>query len=151
MPRWKRVLRITGIALGAGLLVAQVVPYGHRHTNPPVAVEPHWDSDATRALAKRACFDCHSNETRWPWYSHLAPSSWLLQNHVDEGREALNFSEWQRGFKEAHEAGETVREQEMPPRSYLWLHPGARLSVGERKQLARGLDVTLGGARSEED
>lgn len=152
--RWKNVFKVSGIALGGALLVAQLVPYGRDHTNPPVTAEPHWDSPATRTLAQRACFDCHSNETKWPWYSHVAPSSWLLQSHVDEGREELNFSEFQKGFKEAREAGETVREASMPPRSYLLLHPDARLSAAERQQLASGLDATLGhgaGARDADD
>src|SRR5690349_11025724 len=69
------LLAITGL-----FLLIQAVPYGRAHTNPPVVSEPHWDSPRTRELAKRACFDCHSNETRWPWYSHVAPMSWVLQN-----------------------------------------------------------------------
>ncbi len=148
-PRWKRILGISGLALAAALVVAQLVPYGRDHTNPPVAAEPHWDSPTTRGLAQRACFDCHSNETRWPWYSHVAPSSWLLQSHVDEGREALNFSEFQKSYKDAHEAGQEVREGDMPPLSYLLLHPEARLSASEKQELARGLDATLGGPRAQ--
>jgi hypothetical protein len=70
--------------------------------------------------------------------------SWLVQNHVDEGRSELNFSEWNRGNSEADEAAKTVREGEMPPRSYLLLHPAARLTDAEREQLARGLDASLG-------
>lgn len=141
-PRWKRVA--IGVALGVGalLLVVQVVPYGHRHANPPVVVEPAWDHPATRALAERACFDCHSNQTRWPWYSFVAPTSWLVQSHVDEGREALNFSEWGRGEGETDDLAESVLEGEMPPASYLLAHPGARLSTTERDQLARGLMAT---------
>ena len=77
-------------------LVVQVIPYGRDHTNPPVAAEPLWDSPQTRDLAVRACFDCHSNETEWPWYSNVAPISWLVQRDVEEGREELNFSEWDR-------------------------------------------------------
>jgi hypothetical protein len=69
--------------------------------------------------------------------------SWLVQNHVDEGRSVLNFSEWNRGNSEADEAAETVRDGEMPPRSYLLLHPEARLTNAERDQLARGLDASL--------
>jgi hypothetical protein len=143
-PRWIRILRIGGLGAIGLLAVAQLVPYGRAHTNPPVRAEPPWDHPATRALAKRACFDCHSNETHWPWYSHVAPASWLLQAHVDEGREALNFSEWNRSYEESGEAGEEVRDREMPPRSYLLLHPEARLSTAERDALARGLDASLG-------
>lgn len=142
-PRWKSLLAIaTAVPLGL-LALAQLVPYGRNHRNPPVMAEPTWNNPTTRALADRACFDCHSNQTRWPWYSHVAPMSWLVQDHVDEGRRELNFSEWSRGGFEAHEASETVREGEMPPRSYLLLHPEARLTAPERQQLARGLDASL--------
>src|SRR5215216_1353338 len=87
-----------GAAMIVGVLfvVLQLVPYGRRHDNPPTTREPAWDDPTTRALAVRACFDCHSNETRWPWYSYVAPVSWLTQRDVDEGRRELNFSEWDR-------------------------------------------------------
>jgi len=129
-------------------VVSQVIPYGRDHQNPPVAAEPSWDQATTRALAARACFDCHSNETRWPWYSHLAPTSWLVQAHVKEGRQVLNFSQWNATYEESHEASETVIAGTMPPRSYLLLHPEARLQPAERDQLARGLDATIGTIRA---
>jgi hypothetical protein len=144
-PGWKTIV---GLSLLGLVIVAQAVPYGRDHTNPPVIAEPSWDSAATRALAKRACFDCHSNETRWPWYSQIAPFSWLLQSHVDEGRQAVNFSQWDRTYEEAGESGETVLDREMPPRSYLLLHPEARLSDAERHALARGLDASVGATRT---
>jgi hypothetical protein len=74
--------------IGAVILLVgiQVIPYGRSHTNPPVTGEPAWDSPKTRELAVRACYDCHSNQTVWPWYSHIAPISWLVQQDVDEGR-----------------------------------------------------------------
>lgn len=142
-PRWKSLLTVASLAVLALVVVAQVVPYGRNHSNPPIVAEPRWDSSSTRALAERACFDCHSNQTRWPWYSHVAPMSWLVQSHVDEGRTVLNFSDWNRGNSEADEAAEAVREREMPPRSYVLLHPAARLTDAEREQLARGLDASL--------
>lgn len=143
-PLWKKLLIYVPVTVLGLVAVAQLVPYGRDHSNPPVVAEPRWDSTATRALAKRACFDCHSNETTWPWYSNVAPVSWLVQNHVDEGRRELNFSEWATANKEADEAAKTVREGEMPPRSYLIAHPEARLTDAERAQLARGLDATIG-------
>jgi hypothetical protein len=142
-PRWKSLLAVASLVVLGLVLAAQLVPYGRNHSNPPIAAEPTWNSSTTRALAERACFDCHSNQTRWPWYSHVAPTSWLMQNHVDEGRRVLNFSEWNRGYPEAGESAETVREREMPPRSYLLLHSEARLTDAEREQLARGLDASL--------
>lgn len=147
---WKKVLVVAGVVVIALLVVAQAVPYGRNHSNPPVTAEPRWSGPEIRALAERACFDCHSNQTRWPWYSHVAPISWLLQADVDEGRRVLNFSEWTRSYEEAQESGETVRDREMPPRTYLLLHPKAKLTNAERGQLAAGLDATLGPARSTE-
>lgn len=140
----RRILK--PLLLGAVALAAaiQLVPYGRDHSNPPVTSEPQWDSTATRELAKRACFDCHSNETVWPWYSHVAPVSWLLQRDVDEGRSKLNFSEWNKPQKEADEAAKEVREGEMPPWFYLPTHPEARLTDAEKQALIAGLEATIG-------
>jgi len=105
-------------------------------------------------LTARACYDCHSNEVRWPWYSNVAPVSWLVQKDVDEGRATLNFSEWGRGEQEAEDSAEKVQNGEMPPRSYLLLHPSAKLSPDERQALIQGLEATFGaeggGARDNE-
>ena len=96
--------------LGIGiLLVAQLIPYGRVHSNPPVTLEPAWDSAATRELFFRACRDCHSNETVWPWYSHVAPVSWLVTSDVEEGREHFNVSVWDRPKQDGDEAAEMVR------------------------------------------
>ncbi len=133
-------------ALLGGMLVIQLVPYGRSHDNPPVVAEPSWDSAQTRELTVRACFDCHSNETVWPWYSNIAPVSWLVQRDVDEGREGLNFSEWNRS-QDGEESAETVRDASMPPRSYLLTHPEARLSDTQLAALADGLEATFGGER----
>jgi mono/diheme cytochrome c family protein len=125
-----------GVALG--LLVAiQLVPYGRAHTNPAVVREPEWDSPRTRELFFRACKDCHSHETVWPWYSHVAPMSWLVQYDVDEARSHFDVSEWGREHNEGDEAAEMVREGEMPLWYYLPAHPEARLSDAERDELRR--------------
>ena len=139
-----RVLRWIGIALVVVLVALQLVPYGRRHTNPPGRVEPRWDAAATRGLAVRACYDCHSNETVWPWYSHVAPISWLAQRDVEEGRRKLNLSEWDRPQEEAHESAKTVRKGEMPPWFYVAIHPDARLTAAEARALIGGLEATLG-------
>ncbi len=129
----------------------QLVPYGYARTNPPVRTEAAWATPQTREIAVRACYDCHSNETVWPWYGAIAPMSWLVQRDVDLGRRALNFSEGGRGH-EPGEAGESLVEEEMPPSLYLMLHPEARLSSAEKRALVMGLRATLGGAvESEED
>lgn len=137
------------LVLVVGLAAIQFVPYGRVHQNPPVIAEPLWDSAETRALAQRACFDCHSNETQWPVYSNIAPASWLIQHDVATGRAALNFSEWQRRQEEAHEAAKEVREGEMPLRMYAVMHAHARLTAAERERLVRGLERTVGSARGE--
>lgn len=85
---------LIGIASIIGLWLLASAPAWTMQSNPPVVSEPAWDSDQTRALAKRACFDCHSNETKWPLYSRFAPVAYSITSHVVEGREALNFSEW---------------------------------------------------------
>lgn len=147
MKTW---MRRTLFGAGALLLVIQLVPYGRDHTNPPVTKEPAWDTPRTRELAERACFDCHSNATVWPWYSHVAPASWLVQRDVDEGRRHLNFSEFDRSQRHAPEAAEQVEEGEMPPSQFTIAHPEARLTDAERAELIRGLDATFaGGARPE--
>lgn len=140
----KTILRRAAIAVTALFVIIQLIPYGRNHTNPSSRVEPQWDSAETRALAKRACFDCHSNETNWPWYSNVAPISWLVQNDVNEGRSKLNFSEWDRPQKEADEAAEQIQKGEMPLWFYLPLHASARLSAAEKQMLIRGLQATIG-------
>lgn len=136
------VLGLTA-TLVVALLVIQLVPYGRSHDNPPVVAEPNWDSPRTREMAVTACFDCHSNETTWPWYSNVAPFSWRLQNHVDEGRAKLNFSEWGSG-EEEDEVAESVIEGEMPPWDYTLLHPDASFTGADRDAFIAGLEATFG-------
>ncbi len=141
--RWRRLLFLSAAGLVALFAVAQAVPYGRGHSNPPVTREPAWDSPATRALAQRACFDCHSNLTTWPWYSNVAPESWLIQRDVDDGRATLNFSEWDRPQGvDAGELAEAIRGG-MPPWYYTLLHGRAGLSQAEKEQLIAGLARTF--------
>jgi cytochrome c551/c552 len=142
--RFKKILRRVGIAAVVIVVLIQAVPYGRNHVNPPVNAEPKWDIPQTRALAKRACFDCHSNETVWPWYSYIAPASWLVQRDVEAARSKLNFSEWNRPQKEADEAAEQIRKGEMPLWFYVPLHPQAKLAAAEKESLIRGLEKTIG-------
>jgi hypothetical protein len=136
MKRFKWVL------LAAFLI--QLIPYGHSHENPPVAAEPMWNSPETRALFKRACFDCHSNETVWPWYSNVAPVSWLVQNDVDGGRRHINFSEWNSPSRHAKDVANEVSHGDMPPNIYLPMHPEAKLTNADIKALIDGAEKTLG-------
>ena len=165
----KLILKVAGVIVGIivlGFVAIQFIPVNR--TSPAVVQEPNWDSPQTRALAERACFDCHSNETKWPWYSKIAPVSWIVADHVSEGRAALNLSEWgvagqphevrgevgeenegaERGEGregvEVDEVVNTINEGEMPLWDYLLMHPEARLSTAETKALISGLQATFG-------
>ncbi len=139
----RRLLVWGAMAVGVLLIGIQAIPYGRGHVNPPVRQEPRWDSPQTRALAVTACYDCHSNETAWPWYSHVAPVSWLVQSDVERGRSKMNFSEWDRPSHEGHEAPEAVGKGKMPLWSYVNVHSKARLTALERRALLRGLAATM--------
>ena len=141
---WKRILLIAGAA-GVGLFaLIQLVPYGRNHSNPPVLAEPRWDSPVTRELAAKACFDCHSNLTTWPWYSNVAPVSWLVQRDVDGGRSQFNFSEWNKPQDvSAGDAADAIRGGSMPPGVYRLMHPKSRLTSVEKDALIKGLVATL--------
>ena len=124
--------------LGFALLVAAQVVRVDR-TNPPVeqdvAAPPEVD-----VVLRRACYDCHSNETVWPWYAQVAPISWLLARDVAEGRRELNFSTWsaydaKKKTKKLKELAEEVAEGEMPPWSYVAVHRDAALSPADVERL----------------
>lgn len=122
----------------AALGLAQLVPVDR--DNPPVEAEVAAPSEVS-AILRRACWDCHSNETVWGWHTYVAPVSWLAARDVREGREALNFSRWnaldgRRLAKVREELPETVEEGEMPMRLYVLAHPSARLSAADRAKLA---------------
>jgi len=141
----KKIVMWIAIIIIGGFVLIQLVPYGRNHENPPVQSEPAWDSPDTRALAKAACFDCHSNETDWNrWYESVAPASWLVQRDVDEGRRRVNFSEWDQGGKprEMEELWEVVQRNSMPPQKYLILHPEAKLTSAEKDLLIAGLQAS---------
>ncbi len=135
--------------VGLGLLM-QLVPYGRAHENPQPVQEPSWDHPRTREIFFRVCKDCHSNETEWPWYSFVAPASWLVQWDVEEARSHFNVSEWGREKNEGDEAAKLVREGEMPLWFYLPLHPDARLSDAEREAFIAGLVATFGEEHSDQ-
>jgi hypothetical protein len=134
------------VAAIAVLVLIQAVPYGRAHANPPITGEPQWATERTRELMVDACFGCHSNEVDWPWYSSIAPVSWAVSRHVDEGRDAVNYSEFDRGQEEADETIEVILEGEMPPGYFtrFGLHPEAKLSRAERAELVEGLRSTPG-------
>ncbi len=119
-------------------------------TNPPAP--PGGDISATNppppqiaALLRASCYDCHSDETRWPWYSHVAPVSWLVVGDVNGGRERLNFSDWphalpERAAKRLERVSEELDYKEMPPKKYTLIHAGARLTDSQRQELIHWAD-----------
>lgn len=136
----RRKIAIRALLGVTGLFVAvQLVPYGRAHSNPPATRGARWSSAAGRRLAEQSCYDCHSNLTAWRWYSALAPASWLVQHDVEEGRGALNFSEWDRRQPDLGDVVEQVSGGEMPPLKYRLLHPSTTLSAQERDRLAAAL------------
>jgi hypothetical protein len=141
----RKILRNIGIGLIVAFVLIQLVPYGRAHANPPVVTTVTWDSPDTEALARRACYDCHSNETVWPLYSNVAPVSWLVQHDVEDGRQRLNFSNYV-GTKESEHPDEMIKEinsGDMPPRIFLPTHPEARLTAAEQQQLIDGIRATF--------
>ncbi len=149
-PLWAKIV----VGIVAAFIVIQLIPVWLLQNNPPVVQEPQWDSPQTRALAQRACFDCHSNETQWPIYDRIAPVSWYAVLDTVRGRRHLNFSEWNAnggGFEGEGEGGRgsgrqiarVIEDGSMPPWQYTLLHPQANLTPAEKQQLIQGLQNTL--------
>ncbi len=140
VPRFLKVLT----ALLVVFLAIQFVPYGRDHDNPRSIEEPKWDSTRTRALVVDSCFECHSNLTERQWFASVAPVSWLMQRDIENGREALNFSEWNTPqLADIDAVIASIRSKEMPPRWYRLAHGAARLSANERQELEEGLAATF--------
>ncbi len=132
-----------------GFIIIQFVPAGNfiqvlrREANPPAEIDIVWDSPETERLVKTACFDCHSNETVWPWYSQIAPVSWFITRDVNKGRRAMNFSEEGSESIDANDV-EWHITHDMPLWYYLPLHPGADLTDAEKAQVVAGLRAMYG-------
>jgi hypothetical protein len=135
------------VVAGAGFALLQLT--NPARTNPPVvhdlmATAP--PPPRVAAMLHTACYDCHSSETRWPWYSHIAPMSWLIAGDVREGREHLNLSNWpeadpKRAAKWLDNMSEDIRSGEMPLPKYTKIHADARLTDSQRKELADWLEA----------
>jgi len=128
--------------LGAALLAMQAVPVDRE--NPPVESEIPAPEEV-REILERACYDCHSNQSRWPWYGYVAPASWLVEYDIEEARDHMNFSVWDSYDEDEQvdmieEAWEAVLDEEMPPFFYLPLHPSARLNESDRAILRNWAD-----------
>jgi hypothetical protein len=115
-----------------------------QRSNPPVTTNIVWDSPETEQLVRTACFDCHSNETVYPWYAYVAPVSWLVARDVNNGRDGLNFSE-QQDFspEDLQHIIDMIADGEMPLTKYIWLHPAADLSEEQRAALIAGIAATF--------
>lgn len=123
----------------------QLVPYGHDHTNPRGSGPFRWSSPQAAVIAKRSCYDCHSDETRWWWAIDIAPFSWLAQRDITEGRDWLNFSGWTATL--GADQLERALKHGMPPWQYTVVHPSARLTTAERRTLVAGFQASLADQR----
>src|SRR4051812_24194408 len=127
------------VGLLAALLLAQLVPYGRGHDNPRPTRSAQFASVKDQELFAGACGDCHSDKTRWPWYSNVAPMSWLVQHDVGEGRGQFNVWEGDRPQPDVGGVVEQVQSGGMPPGQYKLTPGDARLSKAQRTALAGAL------------
>ena len=130
---------VSKVLLGFGALLVLIQLVRPSQTNPPSTGTIQAPAEVI-TLLERACYDCHSNETKWPWYSQVAPVSWLVSRDVNDARKHLNFSEWEnyeagRKLKKLEELVEEVGEGEMPLAIYVPLHPEAKLTAADRSVL----------------
>jgi Haem-binding domain len=138
------------LAVGVAAFAAQLLTVERVNPTPPVSLA-NGDKAApaqVEALLTRACYDCHSNQTRWPWYSRIAPMSWLVARDVALGRKELNFSEWGSYYSQTRKRklqwmGRVLRERSMPPWAYRLMHPGARLAAAERVTLDHWIESEI--------
>ncbi|MBI1937525.1 MAG: heme-binding domain-containing protein [Ignavibacteriales bacterium] len=132
-----RLFKVFFVLIFLALIGSQFIEV--ERTNPEVTADLKAPAKVKRIL-HTACYDCHSNETKWPWYSYVAPVSWMVIRDVEEGRESLNFSTWGKiaSSKKAEykkEIWEEVNEEKMPLEYYIYTHPNAKLDVTQKKTL----------------
>ncbi|HVU10155.1 MAG TPA: heme-binding domain-containing protein [Phototrophicaceae bacterium] len=123
-------------------LIGELFPWGNfipafAETNPPVRTQIQWNTPQTEQLVRRYCYDCHSNETTWPWYAHVTPISWLVAHDVNEGRQNLNFSTESARQIDLERVVNAVQSGEMPKRIYTVIH--GTPTDAERAALIAGL------------
>jgi hypothetical protein len=136
MKRW---LTRAGVILVLAPIGIQFVPV--ERTNPPVESDVPAPAEL-KAVIRRSCYDCHSNETRWPWYARVAPVSFLIASDVKEGRREVNFSVWNqysgnRKARKLKEIVEQVEQNKMPQWYYVLLHPETKLSTGDKEMIIK--------------
>ena len=137
MKQFGRVVKSVALAFCMAFIAIQFIPVSR--TNPPVQGDFHGSTEVVSVL-RRACYDCHSNETMWPWYSQIAPLSWVIAHDVNQGRTVLNFSIWsqlsaEKQAEATKESWDEVAEKKMPTWYYVALHPEARLSANDQSVL----------------
>ena len=140
-PRRKIVL---GGSLGLILLLGAIqwVPYGRNHSHAPAPNSFRWRSPGAETLARAACYDCHSNETRWWWAVKVAPFSWLAQSDIDDAKRHLDFSAWNGRLTAA--GLQRALDRDMPPWQYTLAHPEARLTSEQKQVLVQGFQESSG-------
>ena len=153
MKQFGRLVKWAGLAFCVAFIAIQLAPVNR--TNPPVQGDFRGSAEVVSAL-RRACYDCHSNETVWPWYSRVAPLSWVIAYDVNKGRAALNFSTWnqfspERQAEAMKESWEEVAKRKMPTWYYVALHPEARLSANDQSLLRAWSGSSAGGKGGEND
>ena len=147
------------LIVGFIVLIALIQFIPTQHSNPPAADPVVFADPNAEAIARRACYDCHSNQTVWPWYAYIAPFSWYTINHVAEGRAQLNFSDVAATLTQARagdedgeqttmaelaeESAETINKNEMPPSYYTLVHTDAILSAADKEALIAGINQAL--------
>jgi hypothetical protein len=142
----KKKLKWIFVALVAAFVLLQFT--NPPRTNPPVIrdlMATNAPPPDVAAMLHTACYDCHSSETRWPWYSRVAPMSWLIASDVNEGRKNMNLSDWPgdpvRAAKRLEDMSEEIGYGEMPPKKYTAIHADARFTDSQRKELTDWLDA----------
>ena len=138
--------KVKSILIGVLVVFAIMQLFQIDKTNPPARQDEDFITitqppQKIETILRTACYDCHSHETAYPWYTSVAPISWWIRRHINEGREHLDFSIWAQydADKKDHkleECVEEVKEGEMPFNSYTWIHSEAKLSADQRRELA---------------
>lgn len=149
-PSYKRAGKALAAMLAGAFILIQFIPSSFDRTEPPVTAEPPWNSPETRSTFYTACGDCHSNRTVYPWYSRIAPGSWLIEQDIRKGRKHFNVSEWDRSQRGGEDAAGEVRKGSMPIGPYLLMHPEANFTAEQKLRFAEGLTATFGDGNDEQ-
>jgi len=138
--------KMLGIMFIAGFTIMQLIPIQRNNPKTDSSLEIKAATNV-KAIFKRSCYDCHSNETKWPWYSNIAPMKWFIARDVDVGRQWLNFSVWEsydeKKKKKLKKMIFTAIELAMPLGMYLQAHPEAKLSTKDRETIRNWTGLTL--------